>query len=287
MTIQTPEHDAVLWYNVGDFGLAGYAVPNWSDDVASLNPNIIDLTNLIGANLFAIMHNEDCDLATPPSINTLRRIHRLYVRCGQVLNGRAVAPGEMNMETPHNSPAGEVFRVYPVPYFKVRNPYMRRWAGYIMMSLADAMQHTENRKTVEISTIFAGDVGQYLTRVYQNMAVEMFGKTREDVMKDGFLLTEQDLAGYSPYTFFTRTEMVDPVSRLDRVFTEDKVSHLREGIPVTQLPKLGPWPNNIPEYYRAIRTDATIATDGTSSSATAAGVSSSSGAPIIPPVTPH
>ena len=36
--------DAVLWYNVGEFGKAGYAVPNWSNDVGSLNPQILDWT---------------------------------------------------------------------------------------------------------------------------------------------------------------------------------------------------------------------------------------------------
>ena len=33
--------DAVLHYDVGEFGKAGYAVPNWSDDVGSLNPQIL------------------------------------------------------------------------------------------------------------------------------------------------------------------------------------------------------------------------------------------------------
>ena len=64
--------DAVLWYNVGLFGEFGYGVPNPSDDVGSLNPNIIDCVNLIGRNLFNIMHHEDVDMRTPPSINTFR-----------------------------------------------------------------------------------------------------------------------------------------------------------------------------------------------------------------------
>ena len=33
------------------------------------------------------------------------------------------------------------------------------------------MQHTENRKEMEISTAFAGTVGQYVRRVYTNMAI--------------------------------------------------------------------------------------------------------------------
>jgi hypothetical protein len=280
--------DAVLWYNVGVFGEAGYAVPNWSNDVGSLNPQILDWVQLVGRNLFHIMHHEDADLRTPPSINTCKRVHKLYLRAASILAGRAVPPGENNMEIQHSRPAGEVFRVFPVPFFKVRNPFMRRWAELILVSLAEAMQHTENRKELEISTTFAGQVGQYLKRVYQNMAIELFGKTREEVAVDGFKLSDADLAAYNPGAFFTQTEMVDTVPRLDHVFTEDQLELLAEGIPVTQLPAdLGPWPTNLTEYYAATRTDATASTNGsatTASSTTSTAMSAAAtAAPVIPP----
>ena len=95
----------------------------------------------------------------PPSINTIRRIHKLYIRLGQILQARAVPPGEANMETPHVQPAGEVFKVFPIPYFKVRNAQLKEWSGLIMIMLSTAMQHAKNRKSMEISTTFAGTVG--------------------------------------------------------------------------------------------------------------------------------
>src|SRR3954471_21258143 len=98
--------DAVLWYNVGDFGKAGYAVPNWSNDVGSLNPQILDWTYLVCRNLFHIMHHKDANLPIPPSINTVKRIHKLYIRAANILAGRAVPPGENNMEVIHSRPAG-------------------------------------------------------------------------------------------------------------------------------------------------------------------------------------
>jgi hypothetical protein len=158
---------------------------------------------------------------------------------------------------------------------------MRRWAGLVLVSLAEAMQHTENRKELEISTAFAGQVGQYVKRIYVNMAIELFGKTREVAQADGFALTDADFSAYNPGDFFTQTEMVDTVPRLDRVFTEDRLELLAEGIPVTQLPAgLGPWPTNLTNLYGDTRTDATIGAGilgATSSSATA-----STSAPIIP-----
>jgi hypothetical protein len=272
--------DAVLWYNVGEFGKAGYAVPNWSDDIGSLNPQILDWTYLVGRNLFHIMHHEDADLRIPPSINTIKRIHKLYVRAGNILAGRAVPPGENNMEVAHARPAGEVFRVFPVPFFLVRNQFMRRWAEMILMSLAEAMQHTENRKSLEISTNFAGQVGQYIKRVYINMSIELFGKTRTAATADGFILTDADFAAYNPASFFTQTEMVDTVPRFDRVFTEDQLEVLAEGLPVTDLPLLKPWPTNLTTYYASTRTDSTI--DGGVTSGATSGRSSGSEAPIIP-----
>jgi hypothetical protein len=54
--------DAVLWYNVGEFGQIGYGVPNPSDDPGSLNPRILGIVDMVGRNLFGIMHHEDVDL---------------------------------------------------------------------------------------------------------------------------------------------------------------------------------------------------------------------------------
>lgn len=276
--------DAVLWYDVEEFGKAGYAVPNWSDDIGTLNPTIAELVRLAGQNLFTIMHHEDADLTVPPSVNTLRRVHKLYLRLGSILAGRAIPPGQNNMETEHVRPAGEVFLVYPCPYFNVRNRYMYQWATWLLMMISEMMQHTENRKEIEISTIFAGDVGQYAKRIYTNMAVELFQKTKAEAEADGFALQETDFTSYDPSKFFTSVEMTDTVPRLDRVFTEDRLAILRQGIPVTQLPStVRPWPINLVDAYSAFRNDAVIVGDGKAGQA-AAGSGSTTTAAVIPPV---
>lgn len=234
--------DSIRWYNVGKFGEAGYACPAWGNDVSTLNPNIAELTDLIGQNLFALMHQEDVDMKTPPSINSLRAIHALYVRAGQILTARAVPPGQTEFRTTHATPQATVFRVYPVPFFEVRNPHLKRWCGLTLTLLTEMFQHTENRKTMEITTTFAGDVGQYLQRIYRNMSTELFGKSAADVDKPGFLLTDADFTSYNPARFFTRTEIVDTVPPFSTVFTEDQLDVLRQGIPVTMLPQLTTWP---------------------------------------------
>ena len=44
------------------------------------------------------------------------------------LVSRAVPPGENNMEVAHARPAGEVFRVFPVPFFVVHEARIRKIA---------------------------------------------------------------------------------------------------------------------------------------------------------------
>lgn len=242
--------DAVLWYNVGEFGDLGYAVPNPSDDVGTLNPTISDLVETVGRNLFHIMHHEDVDMRVPPSINTIRRVHRLYIRFGQILEARAVPHGKNRFEADHVQPAGDIFLLFPVPYFKVRNPFIKRWAELIMMMLSEAMQHTENRLTMEVTDTFAGQMGAFMRRVYINLATELFGITREEAEADGFILTEEQLTNYDPSQFFTYTEMVDRVPHLGHVFTEDRLGVLADGIPITSLPELKPWPTNLTSYYK-------------------------------------
>jgi len=245
----TTHTDSILWYNVGIFGEAGFAVPNPSDDPQTLNDNIVDLVDLVGRNLFAIMKNEDRDLRTPPSRNTLQRVHQLYVRAGRILEGRAVPPGELQNEKTHVSPSRYGFRLYPVPYFKVRNPYLRRWCAITLDLIGEMMQHTENRKSVEITSAFAAVCGTYLKRIYHNMAIELFGKTREEVQADGFLLQDQDFAAYDPTKFFTGTELVDTVPEFQYVFTEDQLKPLSEGILVRDLPaSVMPFPGSADEF---------------------------------------
>src|SRR5207247_10965900 len=121
---------------------------------------------------------------------------------------------------------------------------------------------------------------QYIKRVYINMSIDLFGKTRAAATADGFILTDADFAAYNPASFFTQTEMVDTVPRFDRVFTEDQLEVLAEGLSVTDLPLLKPWPINLTMYYSATRTDSTI-DSGVSSSASNG--TSNTAAPVIPP----
>jgi len=236
-------HDAFLWYSAGDWSRFGLAVPNYSDDTKSQNDTIRYLTDVVGRNLQAIMWHPDSRLRTPPSINTLTRIHKLCTRARSILHGRAVPASTLNMESAHALPAPEEFLVYPTPYFKVRNQWLKQYAGLILLSMTEAMQHQENAKPLEISEGFAGLIGQYVQRVYRLMATELFRVPLEEASKPDFTLTDQQLAGYNPSIWFTSTELLDTVPEIEDWPTEDDLEVLTNGIPISHLPKLGRWPS--------------------------------------------
>ncbi len=119
------------------------------------------------------------------------------------------------METAHALPAAEQFLVYPTPYFKVRNQWLKQYAGLMLLSLTESMQHQENARPLEISEAFAGLIGQYVQRVYRLMATELFRVPLADAAKPDFTLSDTQLAGYNPSAWFTSTEMVDTVAPLD------------------------------------------------------------------------
>ena len=236
-------NDAFLWYNVGDWGRFGLAIPNFSNDTRSQNDTIRYLTDVVGRNLQAILWHPDARLRTPPSINTLTRIHKLCTRARSILASRAVPANILNMETAHALPAPEEFLVYPTPYFKVRNQWLKQYAGLMLLGLTEAMQHQENARPLEISEGFSGLIGQYVHRVYRLMATELFRIPLADATKPDFTITEEQLAGYNPSAWFTTTELIDTVAPLDDWPTEDDLEVLTNGIPISHLPVLGRWPS--------------------------------------------
>lgn len=256
--------DQILWYNVGVWGQLGYGVPNFGNDPATLNAGIHYLTSVIGRNLSAVMHHADADLRVPPSINTLTRLHKLITRARTILASRDVGPADIRMEAQHSSPAQQDFLIYPVPYFMVRNPWLKEYCGLVLNALSEAFQHTENRLPFEISTAFSGLVGQYLQRVYRLMATELFGVTTIDATKPDFTLKDTDLAGYDPAKYFTSTELIDTVSPLQLVPTEDDIRILTDGIPASLLVGVQKYPSGgSPAAEGQMATGATISNPST------------------------
>jgi hypothetical protein len=235
--------DELLWYNVGVWGQLGYGVPNFGDNPTTLNGSIAYLVSAIGRNLSAVMHHSDADSRTPPSYNTLMRVHKLCCRVRQILAGRAIPANQPRFEPTHATPAPEDFILFPIPIFKVRNPFLKEWASLTMHAIGEACQHTDNRIEYEISDLFAGGVGQYFQRIYLRMATELFQVPIADASKPDFVLQDKHFQSYLPSQWFTLTELIDTVPPLDLVPTEDDLRVLTDGIPASQLIGLTHYPS--------------------------------------------
>ena len=245
--------DAILWYNVGVYGEIGYAVPNPSNDIGSLNPNILDFTDSIGKALFYIMHHEDADLSTPPTYDTMMNVHQFIKYMRVLVNSRTQPDGQPAFQAEHISPAGSVFRVWPVPFFKVRNKTMYRWARWTLYLLGELFQSQENRRTMTTFAKVGERIGGYLNKIYYEMATEFFNKTPAEASVPGFLLQPDDFAAYNPNALRPNWDAVDPVPSLDNVFSEDRKAPLAAGIYLHELPKLQPYPSNLLALYEQMR----------------------------------
>jgi hypothetical protein len=242
----------VLFYDVGVWGKLGFGVPNWGKRMTSANMVILELVEVLGRNVQAMMLHPDALTRSPPSINTIIDIHKLVLRARSLLATEQVVDNQLRMEPTHAQPDKQSFLVFPTPIFMVRNRWMKTYCYYVMNALSEAMQSTENDNGFEITQVFAGIVGQPIVRLYKRMAVELLqiSPTDASVPKDAqgnpnwyaFTLSQQQIMAYAPSTWFTPTELIDTVSPIDDIPSAYDLEPLTNGIPIPELPALNPYP---------------------------------------------
>lgn len=238
-------NDSLLWYNVPTWQDHGLAVPNFGNDPTTQNNNIYMLTQVVGRSMQQIMFHIDAAKYEPPSINTVTRLHKMCIRIRDILASRSVGTGTLKMESDHAKPAPEVFKVYPVPFFKVNNYWLKTYCHYALLALSDAMQMVENVDHFEISETFAYNFGKYFAKIYEQIAIELFQLDPEVVRAPGFTLSPEQLSGYDYNKWYTRSESIDTVPDFNDFRTEDGLKVLTDGIPVTLLPTLPNYPTNV------------------------------------------
>lgn len=236
------KNDAFLWFNVQPWTRFHLAVPNVGNDSKSQNGVIRSLVTAIGKMTQLIMLHTDARLSGAPSINTIRRVHKLCIRARTIMVAKAVAPNKAKMEPTHSIPAPEEFRLFPTPYFSVRNHWLKEWCELALLAQTEAVQHTENAVPLEITEDFAGEIGQYMHRIYRDMSIQLLEIPRSRAEALDFTLTEEDFAKYNPSSIVTSREMLDTVPDLENWPTEDDLQPLTDGVPVSQIPILPRFP---------------------------------------------
>lgn len=235
-------NDSILHYTAGgEIDSYGLAVPNWSDDVQSVNDTLVQLVELTGKNLLVIMTGNDARMSTAPFIDTIRLIHSMYVRMGNLLNAAARKPNQTRFQGVHATPQVMIPKVYPVPYYNVRNRFLKELCGLMLSAQTEMLQNSENAIPYDISDDCAKEIWKYFKRAYEKIATGLFGIAPAEAEKPEFLLTEEQLSAYNPSAVLSAVERIDTVADISQIMTEDMMRVIRYGIPVNELPDLLPF----------------------------------------------
>ena len=71
--------DEILWYDNGKWGQAGYAIANPNGKVWTNNTVIYQFHELVGRNMFELMHRADVRFYAPPHKQFWFELHQLIV----------------------------------------------------------------------------------------------------------------------------------------------------------------------------------------------------------------
>jgi hypothetical protein len=226
-----PITNSIMWYDNGRFGEIGYAVPYIAaNKMYSNNESVLGLVNKMGSLGFAIMHQPDCLVATPPTIFFLRSVGKAIDRINTILAAETIPSGQTEQRTVAVAPTPECFLIYPVPYWRVRNRWIKRWCKYYLLALAEAMKHQDNVFSLSIHPDLAGIVQMYTQMIYQQVAVEFLNVPLATVQAPGFVITDAMYSAYSPNSVFLLSERVDTGAPLTWNLATEDLDQFAQGV---------------------------------------------------------
>ncbi len=234
----TTHKDSVLLYDVDPWSKAGYGVPNFGNVVQTQNVVIHKLVDTLGEQQLMIMTHVDAGRANALSRNILEKLGKLLNYALTVLETRGQNANELRLEAHHKTPAPKPWVLHPVPYFPVSGAWIEN-ADLIelnelfMYALTEAMQHTDNDLSLEVSDMFVSDVGQYINRALHIVA-GILGVSKAVYETPGFRITAEHYAGYD-YSQIPRSEAIRMPRTIGRRPTEVDLAPLTTGLYSTDL----------------------------------------------------
>lgn len=225
--------DRVQLYDVAPWNALGFGAPNFGNNFGTLNMAIARLVDEVGKAQLFIMTSTDAMKWKPPSRNTIERMGKLITRVQSVLAGRSRAMNEIKLEPVHATPAPEIFTIHPCPYFSsevLRNPWLKEYNNYVMIGLANMMQHSDGNDALNITLEFAQQVWQWFREIKILMGTELLFLDRKVVEPDTFVFTPEHYAAYDPMSKILNMEAADTPSNIWGLPTEDDLQPLYNGI---------------------------------------------------------
>lgn len=226
--------DRPLLYDVEPWNVLGFAVPNFGDNVGTLNSPIWGLADEIGRAQLYIMTHIDAQRTQPPSINTVMRLGKTCNRIHSVLAGRQKLDNELRLEEVHASADLIPWNIHPAPFFNsslCRNKWLKEYNRLCVIALTNIYQHSDNNQALTVTQKMAQDIWQYFAEIKILVGTELLGLTREVVAAEDFVFTDTHYAAYNPSSFTLNFEALDTPGPIQSRVTEDDIRPLFEGIP--------------------------------------------------------
>lgn len=241
--------NSIQWYDNGVFGKNGYACPFFEQkNQYTNNIGIWNLHATFGKLLLGINAQPDVWKTTPPeNAYWPKLVGKSIDRIRATVLGALVTTGQTDTRSVTLGTDPKPFILYPVPYFRLRNPWAKQWTYYSLMALAEIMRLSNNLDSININSLLAGTINQYTNQIYQELAINLLGKQVSDIVKAGgiqsFQLTDADYAAYNPDATFAAIEKVDTGATLDLMLSPNDLGPIIEGIPAPVIvPFLKNWP---------------------------------------------
>lgn len=245
--------DSPPWYNNGVWGHLGCAVPQVGKYLHTVNVAIRGFVEVCGLQMFnSLWRYEDRLLTTFVTRDCMWELYQLIVIGRKRVNDRTVRAGESPPPDTHASPAYQMFRLYPVPFYGrlgCPQPFLNYAAEKALLMMTEAMQHQDNERHDFVTENFAGAVMPYLQSILIRMATDYFGYTREEASAPDFVIPDNrwgkdPATGYNPAKYHVSAEAVSTRPPVGWRPTEQDLEPIR-GLPASEvIPFLQPWPES-------------------------------------------
>jgi len=241
-----PSSDQVLLYNIEPWNHYGFGVPNFGENVGTLNHSVHRLADEIASLQLFVMRHIDASRTQPPSPNTVKRIGKMLNRVFSVFGNRAKDYTVDRVEPGHSDPSPKIWTIHPVPYFDsvaLRNGWLAEFNNLTMIALTNLYQHSDNMLALTITQTMADQILIYFQEIKRLMAYELLQLPAGTADSPEFRFTEEHYTTYNPTAVTINTEAMDYPSSVFTRFTEDDIRPLVNGIPANLIvPCLAKYP---------------------------------------------
>lgn len=252
-TVPPFRSDAPPWYKNQVWGDLGCAVPQPGKYLHTMNSGIWKLVDMVGRQLFQTLWKyDDRRVEAFVGRDCMFEVYNLILVGRKRINDKTVPSGESPPAVTHATPAYQMFKFYPVPFYGnlgCVQPFLRYATEKALLMLTEAMQHSDNERADFVTPGFAQAVQPYLQAILIEMGTSYFGFSRAEAAAPDFTIPDvrwgnDPAQGYNPVRYGVPVEATSTRYPVGWKPTEQDLEPIR-GLPASEvIPFCQPWPQS-------------------------------------------